>query len=59
MTLDRDKNFLCNLDKNIIFFNRIIKKFPLQFCINGLTIMIGQLGLVWLTNRKTGRKNVN
>ena len=27
--------------------------------MNSLTIMIGQLGLVWVTNRKTGNKLVN
>ena len=30
----------------------------LQICKNGIPIMIGQLGLVQLTNRKTGRKHV-
>ena len=34
-------------------------KLILYFCMNGLTIMIGQLGLVQLTNRKTRRKHVN
>ena len=34
-------------------------KLPLQFCMNGLAIIIGQLGLVQMTNRKTGRKDVN
>ena len=38
----------------------IIKtKLPLQFCINSLTIMIGKLWLVELTNSKTRKKNVN
>ena len=47
--------------------NRVIKKLrniktklpPPHFCMNGLTIMIGQLELVWLNNRKTGRKHVH
>ena len=42
------------------FLNNRVKKrpkIPLQFGINSLTIMIGQLGLVWLTNRKKGRKH--
>jgi hypothetical protein len=34
-------------------------KLPLNFCMHGLTIIIGQLGLVWLTNGRTGRKHVN
>ena len=34
-------------------------KLPIQICMNGLTIMIGQLGLVWLTLSKTGRKYVS
>ena len=47
------------------FCNRVIKrlrtintKLPLQFCMNGLTIMIGQLGLLWLANRKRRKKHV-
>ena len=31
---------------------------PHQFMLNGLTFMIGQLGLVQLTNMKTERKDV-
>ena len=39
---------------------RTIKtKLPLKFCMNGLVIVIGQLGLAQLTNRKRGRKDVN
>ena len=34
-------------------------KTKLSNCMNGLPIMIGQLGFVQLTNRKMGRKNVN
>ena len=48
------------------FYNRGIKilrtiktKLPLQFCVNSLVTIIGQLGLVWLTNKKTKRKHVN
>ena len=66
MTLDRDKNFLCNLNKNILFCNRVIKskrtiktKLPLQFCIIVLTIMIGQLGLVCLKDGKKACKQTN
>ena len=45
-----------------IFFygNRDIKtqsKLPLQFCRNGFKIIIGQLGLVLLTNRETEGKD--
>jgi len=46
--------------------NRGIKKLrtiktilPLTFCMNGLTIMIGQLGLVLLINRNIGREDTN
>ena len=34
-------------------------KLPLQFCMNGFTIILSQLALVSLTNRNTGRKHVN
>ena len=34
-------------------------KLPLQFYMNGPTIMIGQLGLIQLTNWKIGSKNVH
>ena len=34
-------------------------KITMQIYVNGLKIIIGQLGIVELTNRKTGRKNVN
>ena len=47
----------CNRDINIQRSNEI--NLPLQFCKNGLIFMIGQLRLVWLTNRKIGRKHVN
>ena len=35
---------------------KIKKKLPLQFCMNGITIMICQLGLIQLAN---GKKDVN
>ena len=34
-------------------------KLPIQYCMNGITIIIGQLGIVHLANRKTGRNHVN
>ena len=34
-------------------------KLLVQLCIKGLTIRVGHLGLVELTTRKTGRKDVN
>ena len=51
---------LVNATNRGIKTKRTIKtKLPLQFCINGLTIIIGPLRLVQLTKRKTGRKHVN
>ena len=40
------------------YFNRVLKNKG-QFCVKGLRFMIGQLVLILLTNKKTGRKHVN
>ena len=45
-----------NLNRSIKTQRTIKPKIPIQFYRIGLTIMIGPLGLVQLTNRKTGKK---
>ena len=52
--------FIDRYNRGIKPKNKINKtKLSLKFSMNGLTIFIGQLELVQLTNRKTGRKVVN
>ena len=53
------KNLFRKNNRVIQTYRNIKIKLPLHFCMNVLIIMIGQLGIVWLTTRKTGRKHVN
>ena len=52
-------DLLCSLNRVKKTQRTIRTKLALQFCMFGLTIMIEQLELVKLTDRKTGRKHEN
>ena len=53
-------SYIICLGNRVIKIQRINKtNLPLQFCMNSLAIIISQLGLVQLTNRKTRRKDIN
>ena len=47
------------INRGIKTLRTIKTKLPHNFCLNGPTIMIGQLVLVKLANRKTGRRDLN